>query len=132
LSKPFVDSKVILYLLSGDTAKADRAQDIVAAGAIISVQVLNEVTSVCHRKLKLPWHGTEALLMTVKAACEVVPLTLTSHEKAVTLAKRFNLSFYDAHVVACAALSGAQRLLTEDLQDGLKIETLSIHNPFKL
>jgi predicted nucleic acid-binding protein len=132
LSKPFVDSKVILYLLSGDTAKADRAQDIVAAGAVISVQVLNEVTSVCHRKLKLPWSETEALLMTVKAACEVVPLTLTSHEKAVALAKGFSLSFYEAHIVACAVLSGAQRLLTEDLQDGLKIETLSVHNPFKL
>jgi len=70
--------------------------------------------------------------MTVKAACEVVSLTPTSHEKAVALAKRFKLSFYDAHIAACAAMSGAQRLLTEDLQDGFKIETLSIHNPFKL
>lgn len=132
MSKPFVDSNVILYLLSGDTAKADRAQDIVAAGAIISVQVLNEVTSVCHRKLKLPWDETEALLMAVKAACEVVPLTLTSHEKAVALAKRFKLSFYDAHIVACAVLSGSRQLLTEDLQDGLEIETLALRNPFKL
>jgi predicted nucleic acid-binding protein len=42
LSKPFVDSNVILYLLSGDTVKADRAQDIVAAGAVISEQVLTD------------------------------------------------------------------------------------------
>ena len=129
--KAFIDTNVLIYWVD-DSTRADVVEQLLAQQAVISVQVLNEVTSVCHRKLKLPWHETEALLMTVKAACEVVPLTLTSHEKAVALAKRFKLSFYDAHIVACAALSGAQRLLTEDLQDGLQIETLSIHNPFKL
>jgi predicted nucleic acid-binding protein len=52
VSKPFIDSNVVLYLLSGDAAKADQAQAILASGAVISVQVLNEVTSVCQRKLK--------------------------------------------------------------------------------
>jgi predicted nucleic acid-binding protein len=132
VSKPFVDSNVVLYLLSGDAAKADVAQSLLAAGAIISVQVLNEVTSVCLRKLKMPWQEIDALLLAVKAACEVLPLTLASHEKAVELAKRFQLSFYDANIVACALICGAPMLLTEDMHGGLQVDGLTIQNPFNL
>ncbi len=131
MSKPFLDSNVVLYLLSGDVAKADRAQTVLEAGGFISVQVLNEVTSVCHRKLKMPWQEIDALLMAVKAACEVLPLTLASHEKAVDVAKRFRLSFYDANIVASAMLSGAPLLLSEDMQSGMSIDGLEIRNPFK-
>ncbi|MFZ2814951.1 MAG: PIN domain-containing protein [Rhodoferax sp.] len=130
MSKPFIDSNVVLYLLSGDAAKAALAETLVAAGAIVSVQVLNEVTSVCLRKLKMPWHEVDALLLAVKAACEVVPLTLASHEKAVELAKRFQMSFYDANIVACALFSGAPVLLTEDMHAGLQIDGLALENPF--
>ena len=131
MSRPFVDSNVILYLLSGDVAKADRAQALLAAGAVISVQVLNEVTSVCLRKLKMPWPEVDALLLAVKAACEVQPLTVATHEKAVEVAKRFQLSFYDAHIVASALIAGAPLLLTEDMHAGLLIEALVLQNPFK-
>ena len=131
MSKPFLDSNIVLYLLSGDAAKADRAQALLEAGGVISVQVLNEVTSVCHRKLKMPWLEIDALLMAVKAACEVLPLTLASHEKAVDVAKRFRLSFYDANIVASALLSGAPLLLSEDMHSGMLIDGLEIRNPFK-
>lgn len=131
MSKPFVDSNIVLYLLSGDVAKADRAQALLAAGAIISVQVLNEVTSVCLRKLKMPWPEIDDVLTAVKAACEVIPLTVASHEKAVALTKRYQFSFYDANIVACALVSGAPQLLTEDMQHGLQIDGLVLKNPFK-
>jgi predicted nucleic acid-binding protein len=126
----FIDSNVILYLLSGDSAKADRAEAALNKGGIISVQVLNEVTSVCQRKLKMSWDEIDAVLLAVKAACEVVPLTLESHEKAVQIAKRFQLSLYDANICASAILSGAKVLLSEDMQNGLKIDSLSVKNPF--
>jgi predicted nucleic acid-binding protein len=131
VNKPFVDSNVVLYLLSGDASKADRAQTLLAAGAFVSVQVLNEVTSVCLRKLKMPWDEIDALLLAVKAACEVLPLTVESHEKAVEMTKRYQLSFYDANIVACAVISGAPVLLTEDMHAGLLIEGLTLQNPFK-
>ena len=131
MNKPFIDSNVILYLLSGDAAKADRAQALLLAGAVVSVQVLNEITSVCLRKLKMPWQEIDALLLAVKAACDVVPLTVASHEKAVELAKRFQFSFYDAHIVACAVISGAPMLLTEDMHPGLLVDAMALQNPFK-
>ena len=131
MSKPFIDSNIVLYLLSGDAAKADRAQTILEAGGVISVQVLNEVASVCLRKLKMPWQEVDALLLAVKTACDVLPLTVASHEKAVEVAKRFQLSFYDANIVATALISGAKVLLSEDMHSGLLIDGLVIQNPFK-
>jgi predicted nucleic acid-binding protein len=130
VSKPFIDSNVVLYLLSGDAAKADRAEAVLQAGGVVSVQVLNEVASVCLRKLKMPWEEVDALLQAVKAACDVQPLTVQSHEKAVELAKRFKLSLYDANIVASALISGAQLLLSEDMHSGLLIDGLLIQNPF--
>lgn len=130
MSKPFIDSNIVLYLLSGDVTKADRAQALLEVGGVISVQVLNEVTSVCLRKLKMTWSEVDALLLAVKAACDVLPLTVLSHEKAVEVAKRFQLSFYDANIVATALISGAQVLLSEDMHSGMQIEGLVIQNPF--
>lgn len=129
--KPFLDNNVILYLLSGVSAKADRTQALLEAGAIISVQVLNEVTSVCIRKLKMPWEEVDALLLAIKAACDVRHLTVKSHELATEVAKRFRLSFYDANIVASAILSGANALVSEDMHHGLLIDELEIKNPFK-
>ena len=131
MSRPFIDSNVILYLFSSDERKADKAEAVIEAGGLVSVQVLNEVTSVCRRKLKMPWLEIDALLQAVKACCDVLPLTLASHEKAVEITKRYELSFYDANIVACAVISGANVLLSEDMHAGLVVDGLRIQNPFE-
>jgi predicted nucleic acid-binding protein len=130
VNQPFIDSNVVLYLLSADPSKANQAEAILQAGGSVSVQVLNEVASVCLRKLKMPWPEINALLQAVKASCDVVPLTLASHEKAIEIAQRFQLSLYDANIVACAVMSGADVLLSEDMHSGLLIDGLKIQNPF--
>ena len=126
----FLDSNVVLYLLSGEPHKADQAEALLRARPTISVQVLNEVTSVCLRKLRLPWAEVEALVDAVKAHASVVPLTVDSHALAMDLAQRHQLSFYDAHVVASALHAGAQILFSEDLHHRLQIRDLRIQNPF--
>jgi predicted nucleic acid-binding protein len=131
VSRPFLDSNVILYLLSADTAKANKAEALVAAGGIVSVQVLNEVTAVCRGKLKMPWHEVEAVLSATKSACEVVPLSIATHEAAVEIAKRHGLSFYDANICASAVLAGAQSIVSEDMQDGMLVDGLVVRNPFR-
>jgi predicted nucleic acid-binding protein len=130
MTKPFIDSNVVLYLFSSDTAKADKAEQVLEAGGFISVQVLNEVTSVCLRKLKMTWQEVDEVHLALKATCVVLPLTLATHEMAVQFSKRFQLSFYDANIFASAVSSGASTLLSEDMQSGLMIDGLSIQNPF--
>ena len=130
MAKPFIDSNVVLYLFSSDTVKADRAESLLQSGCLISVQVLNEVASVCLRKLKMTWEDVDAVLETLKTTCEVLPVTLTTHEKAVGLAKRFQISFYDANIVATAILCGADTLFSEDMQNGMSMESVTVVNPF--
>ena len=130
MAKPFVDSNVVLYLFSSDTVKADRAESLLQSGCLISVQVLNEVASVCLRKLKMTWKDVDSVLQTLKSTCEVLPVTLASHEKAVGLAKRFQISLYEANIVATAVLCGADTLFSEDMQNGMSMESVIVVNPF--
>ena len=130
MAKPFIDSNVVLYLFSSDAVKADRAESLLQSGGLISVQVLNEVASVCLRKLKMTWEDIDAVLETLKSTCEVLPVTLASHEKAVGLAKRFQISFYDANIVATAISSGADTLFSEYMQNGMSMEGVTVVNPF--
>ena len=130
MSKPFIDSNIILYLFSNETVKADKAEEILANGGIISVQVLNEVVAVCRRKLQLNWGEIDALLLALKANLQIVPLTVATHDLAIKLCKQYQLSFYDAHICAAALIAQSSELISEELQDGLNIDGLLIHNPF--
>ena len=78
----------------------------------------------------MPWEEIEPLLLAVKTACEIMPLTVASHDKAVELSKRVQLSLFDANIVATALSSGAKVLFSEDMHSGLVIDTLLIQNPF--
>lgn len=126
----FLDTNVVLYLLSADAARADRAEALLQAGGVVSVQVLNEAASVARRKLTLSWLDVEELLFLVKTACRVVPITLEAHEQAVVIAQQHQLSFYDALICASAISVGAATLWTEDMNHGQLIGGMRIVNPF--
>lgn len=51
-SEGFFDTHVVLYLLSADAAKADRAEELIARGGTVSVPVLNEFAAAASRKLR--------------------------------------------------------------------------------
>jgi predicted nucleic acid-binding protein len=55
MSGNFFDTNVLLYLLSEDAEKADRAESLVRQGGGVSVQVLNEATNVMRWKLRMGW-----------------------------------------------------------------------------
>ena len=129
-SGTFLDSNIVLYLLSGDNRKADQAQALLQSGPVISVQVLNEVTAVCKRKLGMPWSEIQTLVETLKAFCRVEPVTMQSHALAMVLAQQHQLSFYDAHIAASAVMANVQTLFSEDMHNGLRIRGLTIQNPF--
>lgn len=127
----FLDTNVLVYLLSADTVKADRAESIVRDGAIISVQVLNEFTAVALRKLKLSWEEIAEVLGAVQSTCEVEDLTVEGHVRGRQLAERYGFSVYDAMIVASALGAGCARLYTEDMHDGLVVQNqLVLCNPF--
>ena len=127
----FFDTNVILYLLSADAAKADRAEELVAEGGRVSVQVLNEFAAVASRKLAMSWNDIGEILEHVRTVCAVEPLTIETHERGVALASRYGLHIYDAMIVASALLSGCTVLYSEDFQDRQVFEKqVTVRNPF--
>jgi len=129
--KAFIDTNILLYLLSEDSDKADRAETIVRAGGTISVQVLNELANVTHRKLAMSWMEINEFLSLIRSLCSTEPLTIETHDMGILIAERYKLSVYDAMIVAAALLGGCETLYSEDMQDGLLIDNqLRICNPF--
>ena len=129
--KVFIDTNILLYLLSSDTEKADRAENILSAGGVISVQVLNEMANVALRKLAMSWTEINEVLMLIRAVCPTEPLTVETHDRGRLVAERYELSVYDSMIVAAALLAGCETLYSEDMQDGLQIDKkLRICNPF--
>jgi len=129
--RAFIDTNVIVYLASGDARKADRSEKILAAGGVLSVQVLNEYVSVARRKLALSWTETREVIAAVKSACEIVPSSVEAQAAAMRISDTSQLSIYDASIVAAALEAGCDTLLSEDMQHGQKFETLSIVNPYR-
>jgi predicted nucleic acid-binding protein len=130
-AKPFIDSNVLLYLLSVDEHKADRAEEIVRAGGMISVQVLNEVTNVMRRKLAMPWNEITEISALIRSLCQIESLTVETHDRGRLVAERYGLSIYDAMIAASALVAGCDTLYSEDMQDGLLIDRqLRVCNPF--
>ncbi len=132
-NRVFFDSNVPLYLLSEDLKKADQAEALLAQGGVISVQVLNESARVLSRKQLMGWDEIDEFLRTLRAVCEVRPLTVDIHEHALALARRHGFAFFDALIVASALEAGCETLYSADLQHGMRVEDrLSILNPFRI
>jgi predicted nucleic acid-binding protein len=131
-AEPFFDTSVLLYLLSSESEKADRVENLLAASGVISVQVLNEFASVAIRKLAMRWADVHEVLATVQRVCRTEPLTVDDHNRAGEIMERYRFSFYDSVIVASALRAESDTLYTEDLQHGQVIEQqLKVVNPFR-
>jgi predicted nucleic acid-binding protein len=129
--KVFIDTNILLYLLSTDAAKADRAEAVVRTGGVIGVQVLNEIANVARRKLAMSWSEINSVLELIRSVCPVTPLTIETHDRGRVIAERYKLAVYDAMIVAAALLAECDILYSEDMQDRLLIDKqLRIRNPF--
>ncbi|MBI2383941.1 MAG: PIN domain-containing protein [Gammaproteobacteria bacterium] len=130
--RSFFDTNVLLYLLSADATRADRAEELLARGGIVSVQVLNEFAAVCIRKLGMSWVEAADVLDTIRALCSIESLTIETHDRGKALAMRYGFSVYDAMIVAAALIAGADTLYSEDLQDGMRVDgSIIVRNPFQ-
>ena len=125
----FFDTSVLLYLLSKDSAKADRVEQLLEAGGTISVQVLNEFAAVALRKM--PLNDIREILDTIRTVCKVESVTLATHDLGLSINERYGFSLYDSMLVSAALIANMKDLYSEDLQHGQIIDNrLRILNPF--
>ena len=127
----FLDTNVLVYAFE-DSSKADIADELLSAPFIIGVQSLNEFTNVLTRKLKMSWPETLLAIGRVEALATTVRSTeLQDFRAALSIGQRYQLSIYDALMLAIALRADCTTVYSEDMHSGLVIDNqLTIINPF--
>lgn len=137
IDRIFLDTNVLVYLYDESSpekqarSRAILEQDPDRFRLVISTQVLQEFYVTVTRKLSRRLVEEEALVaMRGLQEFPVVRIDVPLIFDAIRLGRKFQLSFWDALVIEAALASGCTRLLTEDLQHGMRIGDLTIENPF--
>jgi predicted nucleic acid-binding protein len=134
----FIDTNLFIYQLeASDERKSAIADRIIRKGietrnACVSFQVVQECLNTVLRKAEIPLSTDEAksYLDNVLTPLYRVPASLSLYRRALDLQSRYRYGFYDSLVIAAALDAGCTRLYSEDLQNGQRIEGLTINNPF--
>jgi predicted nucleic acid-binding protein len=133
--RAFVDTNVLVYAVDdADPLKRDRAREVLDGSAdqlVLSAQVLSEFYVVVTRKLAEPLPETDAA-DAVRALARL-PIVVADGElvmTAVALSRQTQISFWDAQIIAAAAVAGCDRVLTEDLSHGAELASVRVENPF--
>ena len=129
-TKFFLDSNILVYLVGPDPIKAAIAERLLRQEHTISVQVMNEFVRVARNKLKIEWKIVEEVLASAMEYCDVAPLTLEGHTRAVVLCRDHVINMYDANIIAAAELTGCDILYSEDLNHRQRIGAVTVCNPF--
>lgn len=137
--KIFLDTNIFIYSIDASPDqknKRDIARQIVREqirkdSGVVSIQVLQEFYQVSTHKIQVPLSTEEALeylhyitiLATVTADFDMVVAAIRLHQK-------YSLSFWDALILQAAKTAGCSLVLSEDLQDGFRLDDLTVKNPF--
>lgn len=131
----FLDANVLLYASSNvpeDKVKREKAQRLIlAAPFALSAQVLQEYIANALRKkqLGISEANIEAMLE-LAATAIVLPVTLELVISAVGIRRRFQVSHWDATIIAAAQELGCKTLYSEDLNHGQNYNGVQVVNPF--
>jgi predicted nucleic acid-binding protein len=130
----FFDTNVFVYAIVQDDPRSEKAEELIAEGGMVSVQVLNEFVDVVRRKARMPWNEVRFAIENIKALCpDPLPVTIDTHGEALAIAEGYGYRIYDALMVASALEARCTILYSEDMHDGQVIEgELTIRNPFRL
>jgi predicted nucleic acid-binding protein len=134
-ARVFFDTNLLLYLYGGASEKQKQArtlfrQCVEANHIVISTQVAQEVYAAGSGKLGIP---RPVLREIVTALLDLPLISIESSHivSAMQLGDRYQISFWDALILAAAESGGAELLYTEDLNDGQKYGSVLVRNPFK-
>lgn len=137
MSVEFVDSNIVVYAHDvSSNSKHARSRELIerlwtSGRGALSVQVLQETYVTLTRKAPKSLSPRVAIEIVeelsawpvhVPAAVDVI--------EAARLAARYQLSFWDGMIIRSALESGAETLWSEDLQHGMRIQSLRIASPF--
>lgn len=135
--KTFVDTNVLIYAHDVDAkAKHEAAKSVLeelwnGRCGVLSVQVLQEFYVNVTRKIRRPISRESARLVVNTYSIWCTETTTSEISNAFRIEDESRLGFWDALIVASAIKSGANRVLSEDLNAGQMISGVRIENPFR-
>ena len=132
----FVDTNVLLYAVSTVPEEAEKkhiAESILTRSDIVlSTQVLQEFYTQATRPSRL---GALSHLQAVDyirplQRFHIEEITVDLVLRALTIRERFNISFWDAAILAAAQLTGCDVVYSEDLSHTQNYDGIRVQNPF--
>jgi predicted nucleic acid-binding protein len=131
----FLDTNILLYRASTDEAELPKrriAETLLRRPDIgLSAQVLAEFyhNAVNKPGLRLPSTTARAIVESL-TALPVAPITAQLVLSAIRLRDRYQISYWDAAILAAARELSAATVLSEDLNHGQTYEGVTVLNPF--
>jgi predicted nucleic acid-binding protein len=133
----FLDTSVLLYSISQDPqelAKRDIAVTLLERDDVaLSVQVLQEFYVQATRATRSDAleHDIAAGLIGTWLRFKVQEITVAVLQGALEMKAMYQVSYWDAAIIAAARALGCAELLSEDLTHGRELAGLRITNPFR-
>jgi predicted nucleic acid-binding protein len=134
--KIFVDTNVLIYAHDVDAKAKHEAAKRVLHGlwnertGALSMQVLQEFYVNVTREIPHPLPKESARLVVTTYTIWCIDTTPAEISSAFRIEDESHIGFWDALIVASAVKSGADRILSEDLNAGQTISGVRIENPF--
>lgn len=129
----FHDTNILLYAAStakSEKRKRDQARDLLAMeGGGLSVQVQAEFYVNATGKFHLP-HGQVIAILESLESYPVVALTEAVFWAALGIKERYQVSYWDAAIIAAALELGCHTIYSEDLNPGQNYAGVLVVNPF--
>ena len=135
-ARTFIDTNVLIYAHDTDAkAKHAAAKSILRdlwseRNGVLSPQVLQEFYVNVTKKIPHPVSKKSARLVVSTYAIWCIETTSVEISNAFRIEDESRMGFRDALLVASALKSGAQRILSEDLNAGPSIAGIRNENPF--
>ena len=138
--RTFLDTNIFVYAIdtsSKEKKKREHARNLVKhhiinESGVISIQVLQEFFQVSTHKIKKPLSVEEALeFLQYISILQIVRPDYNMVTAAIHLHKNNSVSFWDAMILQSAKSAACNFVLSEDLQDCVRLDKMSMKNPFK-
>jgi len=128
----FLDSNVLIYTVSNDIVKKQRAIELLSQkNIVISTQIISESINVMYRKLNYDYSQIRRITDKFVEKTILYPITHNTIHRALNIAETYGYTYYDSQVIASALENDCTILYSEDMQHEQKIENrLKIVNPF--
>jgi predicted nucleic acid-binding protein len=130
-----LDANVLVYAADGNAGpRHARALHVLILAArrdcVLTLQALGEFFHATTRKRIVARHDAATQVRDLLAIFPTAAADVDAFTTAPAVAEQGRSSFWDGLLVATAARAGCTCLLTEDMQDGARVDGVTILDPF--